>query len=418
MAVDVIHSWWNKREALLDRYRSEEARYLVVARALRRQISDMLKDEGIAGSAHTRVKKFDAFFRKLLERAAEEAEEIRDPFLFITDLVGIRVVVPFMEDIGKVHQLLRDNFELTEEEEKGAALSVREFGYTSTHLLIAVPPEMLEDHGPLSVTEVEIQLRTTLQDAWAEVEHELVYKAGLDVVNDQVQRKLIALNATLSLADTIFQEIRDYQKQRSRTLRAQHQDLMDKVSTIPEKMGRVWRGEEPISAGAQLGEIDRPGTVDETQDADAHLSNLILRALQAHLDADLDTAVRLYSKVLAVQPAYAIYNHRGIAYFTMSQYEKAIADFSAAIELEPHQVRAYTNRGLAYRMAERHTDALADFDRSLAIDPYWADTLYGRALTHFDMGNIPAALTDCDRAIAVKPDFKQVLRFKRFVQGE
>lgn len=400
----------------MDRYRSEEERYTLVVRKLRRSITEILREVGIAGSAHGRVKSFDAFYRKLLERAAEEEHAIVDPFHYITDLLGIRVVAPFMEDIGRIAETLQERFECTEVDDKGADLSVREFGYTSMHLLITIPEELLEKYGPLSVVEVEIQLRTTLQDAWAEVEHELVYKAGLDVVDQKVQRKLIALNATLSLADTIFQEIRDYQKQRSQTLLRQHQALMDKVSTIPEKMGRIWRGEEPISAGAQLGEVDRPGTIEESDDPEAVLSNLILRALQAHLDADLDLAVLLYSKVLAVQPAYAIYNHRGIAYFTMSEYEKAIADFTLAIEMSPDQVRAYTNRGLAYRMVERHEDALADFDRSLEIDPFWADTLYGRALTHFDMGNIPAALTDCDRAIAVKPEFKQVLRFKSFVQ--
>ncbi len=59
----------------------------------------------------------------------------------------------------------------------------------------------------------EIQLRTILQDAWAEVEHELVYKSDISLPNQSIRRKLASLNATLTLSDLIFQEIRDYQKE-------------------------------------------------------------------------------------------------------------------------------------------------------------------------------------------------------------
>ena len=52
-----------------------------------------------------------------------------------------------------------------------------------------------------------------MQDAWAEVEHELVYKSDITLPNQSIRRKLASLNATLTLSDLIFQEIRDYQKE-------------------------------------------------------------------------------------------------------------------------------------------------------------------------------------------------------------
>ena len=72
-------------------------------------------------------------------------------------------------------------------------------------------------------------LRTILQDAWAEVEHELIYKTSIDKVENTLRRKMIAINATLSLADLTFQEIRDYQKKRYREVQERHRKLMEKV---------------------------------------------------------------------------------------------------------------------------------------------------------------------------------------------
>jgi putative GTP pyrophosphokinase len=38
-----------------------------------------------------------------------------------------------------------------------------------------------------------VQLRTILQDAWAEVEHELIYKSDIKLPNASIRRKLAAL---------------------------------------------------------------------------------------------------------------------------------------------------------------------------------------------------------------------------------
>ena len=397
---------WDGRAALLSRYRAQEQGLQAVVDALVTALNQQLREAGIKATVRGRAKTFEAFWRKLLER--EGPDPGQGAFEAITDVVGLRVVTPFMEDIGRVALMMREHYELEEVDDKALALSVGEFGYDSTHLLIAIPRHVLSASGPVSVRVAEVQLRTTLQDAWAEVEHELVYKADLDVVDQQIRRKLLALNATLSLADTIFQDIRTYQQSRYRELLERHDKMMAKVATIPEKAG-VARLARQLDEEAQ-----RPAPI-APADTESALSNLVVRALRAHLDADLEEAVDLYSQVLAIQPTYAIYNHRGIAYFALSDYERAIDDFTQALELAPGQARAYTNRGLARRMAGQLHEALADLDRSLEIDPHWADTVYGRALTRFDLGDIPGALRDCDRAIALKPNFKQVLRFKRFI---
>src|SRR5690606_20432336 len=162
-------------------------------------------------------------------------------------------------------------------------------------------PEALRQAHGVAIRVVEVQLRTTLQEAWAEVEHELVYKADIDFVDQGVRRKLLALNATLSLADTIFQELRTFQRERVADLQRRHQDLMDKVSTLPERLDRRARPPSAPPTPPPPLSPDAP---------DAELSSLLVQALQAHVDGEVAEAVALYGSVLAVRPTYAVYNHR------------------------------------------------------------------------------------------------------------
>lgn len=118
----------------------------------------------------------------------------------------------FLEDIEQVESLIRQHFHVIEIEHKSAGKPVNEFSYQSIHLTIELPEEQFNGFIPYSGRTCEIQLRTILQDAWAEVEHELIYKANFTMLNESIKRKLASLNATLTLSDIIFQEIRDYQK--------------------------------------------------------------------------------------------------------------------------------------------------------------------------------------------------------------
>ena len=121
-------------------------------------------------------------------------------------------------------------------ERKGSERSFREFGYESIHLLVELPEDLREEARGFDRPAFEVQLRTILQEAWAEVEHELVYKAEFTPFDEPMKRKLAALNANLSLSDIIFQEILDYQRRlnygsRAQTLRLLRQDR-----------GRRWTG--------------------------------------------------------------------------------------------------------------------------------------------------------------------------------
>jgi putative GTP pyrophosphokinase len=119
-----------------------------------------------------RVKSFESYYKKHL-RLLKKGHDGPG----ITDLVGIRIICLFVEDLAAVEKLLAKEFRIVEVERKGDAHNFREFGYASIHLLVELPEDLTTKlEGSLCKT-AEIQIRTILQDAWAEVEHELIYKA-------------------------------------------------------------------------------------------------------------------------------------------------------------------------------------------------------------------------------------------------
>ena len=60
--------------------------------------------------------------------------------------------------------------------------------------------------------------------------------------------------------------------------------------------------------------------------------------------------------------------NRGNAYFDRQQYERAIGDFSGAIELDGSFALAYFNRGLAQERLGDNAAAAADYRRAVALD--------------------------------------------------
>ena len=134
--------WWTRREALEQQYKLREHDLCQTLEAVVGLTRDVLQEHRIRGVVGSRVKRFDALFRKLLDRSA--TEEIEAPFEYLTDLLGLRVVTPFLEDRGRIEALMRTRFEVVEVDVKGSSRAPGEFGYESTHLLVKIPPAIRE----------------------------------------------------------------------------------------------------------------------------------------------------------------------------------------------------------------------------------------------------------------------------------
>lgn len=358
---------------------------------LQRRIRRTVEQDGLRPTLKFRIKSFDSFYEKLLRRSRDLEN---GDTVVITDLMGIRVVCPFVEDIARAESILTAAFPVTEVERKGSDLGTTEFGYSSVHLLIALPEDIRDSFHIPNEWVCEVQLRTILQDAWAEVEHELVYKAELTPLDGRLRRKLAALNANLTLSDIIFQEIRDYQRSLQRKLMRRRETFWSQASGV-EGGGERGGGEtEQIHTGSE--------TID----------SMLIKALHAHNQRDFRGAARMYSDILAYQPqdhvAAIIHSHRGMARFALGDAAGAIEDFSATIRLSPQTTRAYYYRGVVHQQEGRPETALADFSRCLEYDPYHHDSRIARARVYQELGDLEAALADCEMVERLDPEHPQL----------
>jgi tetratricopeptide (TPR) repeat protein len=115
---------------------------------------------------------------------------------------------------------------------------------------------------------------------------------------------------------------------------------------------------------------------------------------------DLDRAIADLTKAIEIDPKYAdAYNQRGIAFQRNRDFAHAIADQSKAIEINPAFARAYNSRGYAYQQQKDYDRALADYKKAIEIDPGYAVTYFNRAFTHVLKDDTNRAIADLKQAI-------------------
>jgi putative GTP pyrophosphokinase len=361
-----------------------------------------------------RIKSFTSYYKKYL-RILKSGIDNGAAAPHITDLMGIRIVCPFIEDLGMIEELIKRNFEVVEAERKGH-YTFKEFGYESTHLLIKIPADIIEKRGKPDCDVAEIQIRTILQDAWAEVEHELVYKAEFTPFDTPMKRKLAAVNASLSLADIIFQEIRTYQRQLNGQLGQRRESFFQKIE---ESTDALLFSKEEEEEPAKKQDAALPASSVQTSSS---IDDLLLNALYAHNKNRFDDAITLYSRILELKPdpviSSLIHKHRGMADFARSRYHDAIDDFSHALELDKKSYKAAYYRGVVYSVLKQYAAAIDDFTQSLAINPFQAFCLFRRGQAYYHAGDYPQALADCEASLALEPDNETVRRFKKLLQDK
>ncbi len=94
------------------------------------------------------------------------------------------------------------------------------------------------------------------------------------------------------------------------------------------------------------------------------------RGLAYQRKDDLDRAIADYSEAIRLDPKYAeAYYGRGLTYRNKGDVERAIADYNEAIRLDPKLAAAYNNRGNAYRDKDDPDRAIADFNEAIRLAP-------------------------------------------------
>jgi len=357
-----------------------------------------------------RIKNFNSYFSKYIRLLKTGDKNPK-----ITDLLGIRVICPFIEDLQAAEELIKKKFEITEREIKGH-YSFKEFCYESIHFLIKIPQSLIEKYGDPGIDIAEIQIRTILQDAWAEVEHELVYKAEFSPFDEPMKRKLAAINASLSLADMIFQEIRSYQREYTKEMDKRRESFYQKIEESTDDL--LFESEQPKT----ITPVIESGNAPFSQNYNNSIDDLLVKALSAHNQNNFNEAISQYTRILELKPKdnirSIIFKHRGMANFACSCYKEAIEDFTNSLELDEKSYKAAYYRGVVYSVIKEYSQAIDDYSLSLTINPYQPFCLFRRGQAYYHIGDYPQALADCENSLALEPNNKSVQKFKELLLGK
>jgi putative GTP pyrophosphokinase len=147
--------------------------------------------------------------------SASTEEKIRrkkytQPEIQLTDLSGIRVITFLETQVKAICDLIRATFDVDEENSRDRAshLGDDRMGYRSTHFVCTLGQSRrgLLEYEALSELKFEIQVRTVLQHAWAELAHDRSFKLGSGLPT-KIQRKLNLYSGMLEIVDGAFDEI-------------------------------------------------------------------------------------------------------------------------------------------------------------------------------------------------------------------
>ena len=192
-------------EQLLQQYRELRPTLQQLADEATNMLRQALREQGVYVTAIEHRVKTEKSLTGKLELKGAKYKSIDD----ITDLVGLRVITFYTDEVDKVAVIAQRIFDIDWQEsvDKRKLHSLDSFGYNSLHYICR-----LRKGGP----RFELQMRTALQHVWSTIEHDTGYKGDVKIPNEY-KRQFSRLAGMLELVDEEFSRLRtvltDYRRQ-------------------------------------------------------------------------------------------------------------------------------------------------------------------------------------------------------------
>ena len=222
--------------AIMDEYDKRCALYSAFTEKIEKLIKELIKENDLRVHSVTSRVKTRASLQAKLGRSERKFSKLGD----IPDISGIRIITYFPDDVDSVARVIQKEFEVDEKRsvDKRELLDPDRFGYLSLHHIVKLPTarSQLTEYRRFKDCYTEIQVRSILQHAWAEIEHDLGYK-GKHAVPKEIRRRFSRLAGLLEVADSEFAQIRDSLAEYEKTVPQRIIDtpalvLIDKASLL------------------------------------------------------------------------------------------------------------------------------------------------------------------------------------------
>ena len=277
-------------EMILDEYREAQPMLERMKEEVLALLRDALDRNGIIVTAvEARIKTEESLSGKLALKGAKYAS-MED----ITDILGARIVTFYTDDVDRIAAMAEQLFEIDWDNsvDKRKLHQLDSFGYNSLHYICKLPGYPLR---------FELQLRTTLQHAWAAINHDIGYKTGVEIPREYM-RRMNRLAGILEMVDDEFSRIRaeitDYRRRVQQLVRkGQLDDVLLDGDTF-----RSYLQIRPFDAlNKRIAAINQA----EIQEAPLIRYIRVLKALKCNTLGDVSRLVKQYE-----EDAYLLARHQ------------------------------------------------------------------------------------------------------------
>lgn len=211
--------------SIIEQFDRNAAQYQEFTVRLEQLLRQLLESKHVAiHSITSRTKTRESLIKKITQKSDSYAR-IED----ITDVAGLRIITYFADNTQDIARIIETEFLIDKERsiDKGAALDPDRFGYSSIHYIVSLSDSRmaLPEWATFTGLKAEIQIRSILQHAWAEIQHDLGYKNSREVPAT-IRRQFARLAGLLEVADSEFTQIR-------RSISAYDEKIASAISTSP-----------------------------------------------------------------------------------------------------------------------------------------------------------------------------------------
>lgn len=186
-------------------YNDNYSKYNSCGITVKNLIETFLNSKGLPfHSIEYRVKSKESFLDKC------NKEKYNDPTREITDVCGIRIIGYTNHDVKLIQEIIESEFEIDRDNsiDKSEIMNDDQVGYRSVHYVALIKSNRtcLTEYQKYTGIKFEIQIRTLLQHAWAEIEHDRNYKFSGELPSE-IKRRFYLVAGSLELLDREFEQL-------------------------------------------------------------------------------------------------------------------------------------------------------------------------------------------------------------------
>jgi ppGpp synthetase/RelA/SpoT-type nucleotidyltranferase/Tfp pilus assembly protein PilF len=372
-----------------------------------------MEQMGIRAIVTSRAKKVDRLRDKLEKRYLSKnytsLEEIEED---IADLVGVRIAIYFPGDLNKVQKFIETFFYIKEsrifpgyepiEEAIGQIYKKRFSGYWATHCRVYLKEkDLTEDTRKYANTLFEIQIASALMHAWAEVEHDLVYKPYSGDLSYEEYQILDELNGLVLAGEIALQRLQKAVKNRVSQAGKEFNDHYEVAMFLHNNLGSL---SEEKQSEIVLGRVD---LMFQCIKSTAFQKPEKLKDLLAYVDTeDRERSIveQIMEQIQILNPE--IYEgYRNIKQSEELKYQLETLKINRESGNRQGEANTLANIGYIYSSKERYDEAIHYFTKALQINvdiggrQGEANQLLNLGSSYRWLGDMTKALEYCNQAL-------------------